>query len=130
MKHILTILAVQDMQQARAFYEAAFDWTVKVDVPVYVEYEMPDGKHIGLYERDSFGENTGAVPRAVADGELTGTELYFHSDHLEADLERVRNAGGRLLSDLAPRDWGDEAAYFADPDGNLIVVARSLVPRG
>ena len=26
----------------------------------------------------------------------------------------------------APRDWGDEAAYFADPDGNVLVVARPL----
>ena len=30
------------------------------------------------------------------------------------------------LSPLAPRDWGDEAAYFADPDGVVIAVARSI----
>jgi len=35
-------------------------------------------------------------------------------------------AGARLLSAAAPRDWGDEAAYFADPDGNVLVVARPV----
>jgi len=32
----------------------------------------------------------------------------------------------RLLSPLAARPWGHEAAYFADPDGNVVVVARPL----
>jgi hypothetical protein len=26
----------------------------------------------------------------------------------------------------AERGWGDEAAYFADPDGNVVAVARRL----
>jgi hypothetical protein len=29
-----------------------------------------------------------------------------------------------MLSPLALRDWGDEAAYFSDPDGHVVVVAR------
>jgi uncharacterized glyoxalase superfamily protein PhnB len=41
-------------------------------------------------------------------------------------VERLHSAGARALSPLGPRDWGDEAAYFADPDGNVLVVARPL----
>ncbi len=40
---------------------------------------------------------------------------------------RAIAAGARELSPLAPRDWGDEAAYFADPDGNVLAVARRCV---
>ncbi len=36
----------------------------------------------------------------------------------------MERAGGRLLSARAARAWGDEAAYFADPEGNVLVVAR------
>ncbi|MBW2455193.1 MAG: VOC family protein [Deltaproteobacteria bacterium] len=125
-RHVLSILAVEDLQQAVAWYRAAFGFPVRVDTPAYVELALPDGRGIGLYRREGFGKNTGQVPMAVPAGEIVGTELYFHVSNLEAAVTRLTEAGGRLLSAAAPRDWGDEAAYFADPDGNVIVVAKPL----
>lgn len=124
LRHVLTILAVEDLPRSVAFYRRAFGWPQVVDVPVYAEFELPGGQRIGLYERTSFGHNTGQVPARVAAGALAPTELYFHADDLEAALARLRDAGARVLSALAPRDWGDDAAYFADPDGNVLVIAR------
>jgi len=77
-----------------------------------------------LYERKSFGLNTGQVPFTIPEGALASTELYFHSDDLEGDIKRILLAGARQLSALKLRDWGDEAAYFADPEGNVVVLAR------
>ncbi len=125
-RHVLTILAVQDLQRSAAFYGQAFAWPVQVDTPVYVELALPDGRGLGLYQREGFGKNTGQVPTVVPAGELAGHELYFHVDDLAAMVSRLGDAGARLLSPAAVRDWGDEAAYFADPDGNVIVVARPL----
>ncbi len=124
-KHILTILAVKDLPRAVKFYSQAFNWSQTVSVPVYAEFELPGGMRVGLYERESFGLNTGQVPFTIPEGELAGSELYFHSDDLEKDIERILDAGARQLSELKQRDWGDEAAYFADPDGNVIVLARA-----
>jgi predicted enzyme related to lactoylglutathione lyase len=124
-KHILTILAVSDLPRSVKFYSHAFGWTKIVDVPVYVEFELPGGMRLGLYERKSFGLNMGQLPFTVPEGALTSTELYFYSDDLEGDIARILHAGARQLSELKPRDWGDEAAYFADPDGNVIVLARA-----
>jgi predicted enzyme related to lactoylglutathione lyase len=75
-------------------------------------------------EREGFARNTGEMPAAVPDGAINGTELYFHVDDVDDAVQRVVGAGASLLSSLAPRDWGDDAAYFADFDGNVIVVAR------
>ncbi|MFZ5469359.1 MAG: VOC family protein [Myxococcota bacterium] len=125
-RHVLTILAVESLRRAVAFYASAFGWKQLVDVPVYAEFELPGGMRLGLCERQGFGRNTGQVPTRTPAGELAPTELYFHSDELEAAIERVKRAGARELSVLAPRDWGDEAAYFADPDGNVVVLARPL----
>ena len=52
--------------------------------------------------------------------------LYLRVDDLPAAVDALEAAGARLLSAAAPRDWGDEAAYFADPDGNVLVVARPV----
>ena len=125
-RHVLTILAVEDLARAATFYEAAFGWERLVDVPVYVELAVPGGMRLGLYLRDGFGHNTGRLPARTPAGEISATELYFWADDLDAAIERVSRAGARVLSARAPRDWGDEAAYFADPDGNVIVLARPL----
>ena len=122
--HILTILAVKDLKASAAFYEEAFGWPARVRVPVYVELELPDGRGLGVYQRESFALNTGRLPARVPDGEISGTELYLRCADVAQTIDRLREAGARELSPLAPRDWGDDAAYFADPDGNVLVVAR------
>lgn len=122
----LIILAVRDLPRAVRFYRDAFDWSQTVDVPVYAEFALPLGQRLGLYERQSFGVNTGQVPAEVLEGELAGTEIYFHVEDIHRAVARVEAAGARKLSPLAERDWGDEAAYFADPDGNVLVLARPL----
>jgi len=122
--HILTILAVERLRESVDFYRAAFAWDTSVETPVYVEFTLPGGARIGLYEREAFARNTGRVPAKIADGELAPTELYFHTADLDAAIPRLQAAGARTLSPLAPRPWGDDAAYFADPAGNVLVLAR------
>lgn len=122
----LVILAVGDLDQMVAFYERAFGWQRAVEAPVYLEFALPGGIRLGLYERHAFSANTLEVPVRIPGGALAPTELYFYPNDLPAAIERVREAGARTLSALAPRTWGDEAAYFADPEGNVIALARPL----
>jgi steroid delta-isomerase-like uncharacterized protein len=123
-RHALTILAVRDLAAAARFYRQAFAWRPIVEAPVYVELALPGGMRLGLYQRESFARNTGQLPAPIAAGAIAPTELYFYVDDAEAAVARLLAAGARLLGGLAPRDWGDEAAYLADPDGNVLVVAR------
>lgn len=125
-RHVLTILAVRDLARARAFYRDAFGWAQPVDAPVYAEFELPGGMRLGVYQREGFARNTGLEPSAVPVGAISSTEIYLHVDDLPAAVARLGSAGARLLSPASKRDWGDEAAYFADPDGNVIVVAKPL----
>jgi predicted enzyme related to lactoylglutathione lyase len=118
------IVAVSDLPASRAFYDRAFGWTATVETPVYVEYGLPGGMRVGLYEREGFGRNTGVVPVAVPEGALAPVELYVGVDDVDAALERVLEAGGRLLAPAAERDWGDLVAYAADPDGTVLALAR------
>ena len=125
-RHVLTILAVDDAQASAAFYSAAFGWTPAVTTQIYVEFTIAGGQRIGLYEREGFARNTGQLPAKIAAGALAPTELYFHTDDIHAAITRIERAGARELSPLGRRPWGDEAAYFADPTGNVLVLARRL----
>ena len=124
--HVLTILAVEDLPSSLDFYRRAFPWELTVEVPVYAEFTLPGGMRLGLYERESFGRNTGAAPISAPAGALLPTELYLHAAALEEAVARVEAAGARLLAPLAPRPWGDEVVYFADPSGNVLALARPL----
>ena len=121
----MTILAVADLRRSVDFYTAAFGWPVRIDVPVLTEFELPDGRGLALYKREAFGINTEQLPAVVGPGEITGTELYLRCDELEVVIQRLEDAGARRLSALAPRGWGDDVAYYADPDGNVLAVARA-----
>ena len=125
--HVLTILAVRDLDRARAFYTAALEWPVTVETPVYVELAHALGMRLGLYVREGFGRNVGQTPIAAEGDQLHAAELYFHAVDPLVVSERALRAGGRLLSALAPRDWGDEVVYCADPDGHVIALARPIV---
>ena len=117
---------MDDLPRARRFYGAALDWRMGVDVPAYVELESEEGLRLGLYERGGFARNTAEAPDMGAAGRLRPTEIYLQgsADDARACIQRLEAAGARRLSPLAPRDWGDEVAYYADPEGNVIAVAH------
>jgi catechol 2,3-dioxygenase-like lactoylglutathione lyase family enzyme len=126
MHQLLTIFGVRDVERSARFYEAAFGWRRVVDVPVYVEFAVPDGPRLGVYQRSGFAKNTGRPSAPSVPETTTATELYFRVADVDAAASAALAAGAELLSPRAPRDWGDEAAYVADPDGNVIVFAREL----
>jgi len=121
-RHVITILAVSDLERSLAFYDGAFGWKRQVDTPVYVELDA-GGHRLGLYQRDGFARNTQHTPVIAPPTETTATEIYVRVADLGAEVEKLSRLGARLLSARSPRPWGDDAAYFADPDGNVLVVA-------
>ncbi len=123
---IMTVLAVSDLEKSTRFYREAFGWPVSAEEPVVTIFDLPCGSSLMVYDREAFGHNTGQAPELPPKGAVSGTELYFHVEDLDESVERLRAAGARELSEPAPRPWGDEAAYFADPDGNVLVAAKPL----
>ncbi len=121
-RHALTVLAVRDVSRAARFYREAFGWPVRVRVPVFVEFELPDGRGLALFEREAFAVHAGRLPSAVGEGEIGAAELYLRCGDLDAAIARVREAGAGVLAERARKDWGDEVAYFRDPDGHVIAL--------
>lgn len=127
MRLALLILAVRNLERSVKFYREAFGWTQVVDTRVYVEFDVSNNQRLGLYQREGFGLNVGRVPFEIPQDELAGTEIYFYVEDINESILSLSRAGAKELSALNLRDWGDEAAYFADLDGNVIVVAHRPV---
>lgn len=126
-EHVLTILAVRDLARSVAFWRAAFGWEIRVDAPVYVELALAGGRGLGLYVREGFARNVGdRLPVLAANDEIGGAEIYVRCADLAGVVARLEGLGARCLSPLARRPWGDEVAYYADPDGHVVAVARPI----
>ena len=76
--------------------------------------------------RDGFAASAGIEEGEIGDARYTGAEVYVKVDDLDAAIERLGDAGATALSPRREREWGHEAAYFADPDGNVVAVAREV----
>jgi catechol 2,3-dioxygenase-like lactoylglutathione lyase family enzyme len=120
---LITILYVADLGKSVAWYDAVFDWPKAVEVENYVEYGINPGCRIGLMTAASASRFMGSAPPAAAGS--AKAELYVRLDDLSLVLERLASVGAECTSPLSARDWGDEAAYFLDPDGYVVAVARS-----
>jgi catechol 2,3-dioxygenase-like lactoylglutathione lyase family enzyme len=125
---VQVIFAVSDLRRSLEFYERAFGWPRNdwIDYTNYVELLPPDGGALGLYEREGFAATVGAEPAAL-DGRVSPAYLYVRVEDVRAAVAALEEAGARQLSPLTKRDWGEEAAWFADPDGNVVAVAQAQV---
>jgi predicted enzyme related to lactoylglutathione lyase len=64
----------------------------------------------------------------VADGDPIGKGwlqhasqyIYFATNELEAALESVRDAGGKIAASIETKPWGERMFYATDPFGNPI----------
>jgi predicted enzyme related to lactoylglutathione lyase len=119
------VLAVADLERSLAFYEAAFAWprNPRIDYANYVELHPDDGGTLGLYERGGFAGTVGVEPLSIDNGKVAPSYVYVRVEDVEDAVRRLTDAGGRPLSALTARQWGETAAWFADPDGNVIAVA-------
>ena len=120
------VLAVSDVDRSYAFYRQVFGWESHLEWPgEYTELVLSAEDRLGLYRRDGWADSTGAEP-AELNGHVSPAYLYVRVDDLDAAVAKLEEVGARRLSPRQRRGWGDEAAYFADPDGNPFAVAARL----
>lgn len=98
---------VKDIPRTRAFYGKAFGWTFTDYGSDYCEFH--DGRLSG-------GFTTLATPKPAG-----GPLVILYADDLPATVERVRNAGGRIVRPIYDFPGG-QRFHFADPDGYELAV--------
>jgi predicted enzyme related to lactoylglutathione lyase len=112
MAHVIDYveLAVDDLEQSKAFYATALGWAFNDYGPDYA----------GIKDPRTGGEFGGLSPHApAARGE--GVLALIRTDDADAALASVVDAGGRIQ--VAMHDYpGGRRFTFADPSGNILGV--------
>lgn len=121
------ILYVEDQHRSTVFYTAVLQQAPRLFVPGMTEFELTNGAILGLMPTTGIVRLLGEhLPAGTQPSGLLRAELYLLVDDPPAYFQRALTAGAQHLSDLAPRDWGDEAAYCLDPDGHVLAFAAVL----
>lgn len=104
----------KDGKKSQEFYAKLFGWNVDANNPMsYGMVAAPDGRGIG-----------GGVAQAQ-DGQPRVT-FYVEADDLAAMLKQAESLGGRTVMPPMDVPGGPTIAMFADPDGNVVGLAKGM----
>jgi catechol 2,3-dioxygenase-like lactoylglutathione lyase family enzyme len=114
----IATLAVSDLDRARRFYEETLGLTVMMESPGGIGYQTGKGTGVFIYPSEFAGTNK-------------ATAVSINVDDFDAEVADLR-AKGITFMDFDYGDFKTEngiaqtpdgpAAWFADPDGNIISV--------
>ncbi|WP_175883113.1 VOC family protein [Burkholderia sp. BCC0044] len=115
------IFYVADLRRSLAFYTGLLEFRETYRFPEeagaepeYVTLEL-GGKRLGLWTfvAASYFQQRMLPPPAGPRGELC---LYV--ENTEAAIEKLRNAGVKIIKEVQPQPWGKVMSVVEDPDGN------------
>ena len=117
-----SVLFVEDMGAARAFYEGLLQQEVAQDLGVNVSYTAG----FSLWERahaDSviFGGDP-ATAQAVPDSgpQTASLELYFETADVPGIWDVLTGAGIQAVHEIREQPWGQRVCRVYDPDHNIV----------
>jgi predicted enzyme related to lactoylglutathione lyase len=122
------IIYVADQVCSRNFYATVLNSQPLLDVPGMTEFELSAGCKLGIMPENGIARILqNRLPHPASGNGIPRCELYMLSADAPGLMNRLNEAGATLVSPMADRDWGHSVAYYADPDGHIIAVAREQV---
>jgi lactoylglutathione lyase len=114
-------LFVEDLAEARAFYQEVFDLPVHFEDDASVVYKF-GATLINLLDVREAPELVAPAPVAARDG---GVRFQFTIDveDVDAVAAELRRRGVTLLNGPIDRPWGVRTASFRDPGGHIWEIA-------
>ncbi len=106
-----------DGDRARGFYKELFGWQV-MEMPEMSYTIAMSGPSNDQGPTESGYINGGMLPRQQA--ATPGTVLVVDVDSIDETLERIGGLGGSTVVGRTPVGEMGFAAYFTDPEGNVI----------
>jgi uncharacterized protein len=108
-------LAVDDLEQAKAFYSSALGWT-------FTDY---GGEYAGIEDPRNPGQEFGGLNPQQASSRGDGVLALVRTDDADEALATVQAAGGRVQTELHEYPGGRRFT-FADPWGNILGVYQPV----
>jgi uncharacterized protein len=107
------------VEATASFYKDLFGWKIQ-PVPE-MNYTMWEAGN---------GDEYGGFPLVSADNPAGQVLVYIDSDDIDADLKKVEQLGGKVLSRKTEIPGTGWFGIFKDPTGNVIGLYTAMNPAG
>ena len=125
MKEIEFILYVTDQTLSKCFYEELLKIKPCLDVPGMTEFQLTESVKLGLMPENGIAKIlSDKMPHPKQGTGIPRCEIYLKVENAQAYLKRGVQLGGKMISELEERDWGDKVGYLSDLDGHVIAFAE------
>ena len=120
-------LLVADVDRARAFHQAVFDWEAFQPTRDFAILRRPDGSAIlQLHADHTYHANPLASLLPEAGPRGAGAELRLFDVDPDGAAQRTQAARGMILQPPTNKPHGLREAFILDPDGYCWVPSRPL----
>jgi len=124
----MVILFVTDQTTSKKFYESILKKAPILDVPGMTEFHLSDNFSVGLMPGDNIKTLLDdKIPNPYKAKGIPRCELYLFVSNPTRHLDLLKLNGGKIVSEVKQRSWGDEVGYGLDPDGHLIAFATTTL---
>lgn len=122
------ILYCKDQEKSKEFYSKVLAKEPTLHVPGMTEFLLAENLKLGLMPENGIAKILGdKTPHPFSGNGIPRCELYLVVDEIENIFQRAVEAGAKIISEIAPRDWGDNVGYLMDIDGHIIAVAQTII---
>jgi catechol 2,3-dioxygenase-like lactoylglutathione lyase family enzyme len=117
-------IGVADMKRAKEFYRDGLGLPVKKDYRKFVMFSGEDGtSDLGMYQREALADDAAVDPDGSGFRGFSISHIVDSATRVDALLARAAETGGSIVKAASGADSDVYRGYFADPDGNLWLVA-------
>ena len=125
MEQVEFILYVADQERSKRYYSNVLGLEPDLNVPGMTEFLLSENVKLGLMPEEGIAKIlTGHAPHPAEASGIPRCELYLRVADVNDCCERAISEGGKMVSSVQARDWGDTVGYIADPDGHILAFAR------
>ena len=120
-KRVDSTISTTKLQESKEFYMKYFDFQLVYESDWYVELIAPGMPSIGV----SF-----TLPQREV-GEFfngKGVIISFEVDDVDAEYNRLKDAGLEPYQDLQDKPWGERSFVVNDPTGVHLYIYKSIPP--
>jgi uncharacterized protein len=116
-------IPVDQVERAKKFYSQVFEWQISgvPGMPYHMVNTTPVGADFRPTEPGAI--NGGMLQR---DAVIRSPVITVAVEDIDAAMERIKAAGGKIVKEPSPVGTMGIAAYFQDPEGNLLGLWQSL----
>jgi len=125
MNELLFIIYVSDQNKSTRFYSNIFQIKPILNVPGMTEFQLSESTKFGIMPEEGISKLLqNKTPHPSKGQGIPRCELYLKVTNAQQYIERALKFGGKEISKLQKRNWGDKVGYISDIDGHIIAFAE------